>query len=78
MMNFDEMTTAEEGPPKFGRSEGQDPKLEIRIPKEIRSSKSEMLPARLKIQRSVLGLLSEFGFRVSEFSGVWCLVLGIY
>ena len=47
------------------------PKLEIRIPKEGRSPKSESAAARF--QDSDFGFLSGFGFRISDFT-IWQLI----
>jgi len=48
----------------------KNPKSEIRNPKEIRSPKSEGTGRRLSIRVSDFGLLSDFGFRISDLSAV--------
>jgi len=50
----------------------RNPKSEIRSPKEIRMAKSEMYAGTRIIRASDFGLLSDFGFRISDFKeGLW-------
>jgi hypothetical protein len=46
----------------------RNPKSEIRNPKEIRSPKPECVPGGAKVRISDFGLLSDFGFRISDFN----------